>query len=170
MRYRKIHIIGAAGSGKTFVAAKLSEAYGIETFDLDDIFWDNRAGGYGVMAPDDERDEALERILERGSWIIEGVYSSMWIMRSFEEADIIIVLMTPLWLRDYRILRRFIKRKLGLMPSKKKETLRALFRLVKWNHRFESWNLPLVRCMVDGLDCKSVDCRTLEEVFAALEE
>ena len=59
MRHRKIRIVGAAGSGKSYVAAKVSEAYGIEAFDLDDVFWDNRAGGYGVMAPLDEQDEGL---------------------------------------------------------------------------------------------------------------
>ena len=45
MRYRKIHILGAAGSGKSYIADLLSRTYGLSVFDLDDLFWDNRAGG-----------------------------------------------------------------------------------------------------------------------------
>ena len=169
MRHRKIRIVGAAGSGKSYVAAKVSEAYGIEAFDLDDVFWDNRAGGYGVMAPMEEQDEGLWKILERDSWIIEGVYCR-WAFDSLEEADIIIVLDTSVWRRDWRIVVRFVKRKLRLIPSKKKETLAALYRLIKRNHRFESDSLAFARTLIATFRLNAVDCRNLEDVFDALEE
>lgn len=37
----KIHIVGGGGSGKTFLAERLSREYGIQHYDLDDIYWDN---------------------------------------------------------------------------------------------------------------------------------
>lgn len=43
----KIHIIGCSGSGKTYLANKLSKKYNISHFDLDDIQWDNNAKEYG---------------------------------------------------------------------------------------------------------------------------
>jgi len=167
LRCRKIRILGAAGSGKSHVAAGLSEKCDIPAFDLDDIFWDNRAGGYGVMAPVDEQDEGLGKILERDSWIIEGVYCR-WAFESIEEADIIIVLTTPVWLRDWRIVTRFLKRKLGLIPSKKKETLAALYRLIRRNHRYESESLPFARSLIEIMKLNAVDCRTPDDVFRAL--
>ncbi len=38
----KIHIIGGPGSGKTFLAEKLSKEYGIRHIDLDELQWDNK--------------------------------------------------------------------------------------------------------------------------------
>jgi adenylate kinase family enzyme len=168
MWYRRIHILGTAGSGKSHVAAKLSERYGIKTYDLDDIFWDNRAGGYGVMADPEERDEALEAIITQDAWIVEGAYCR-WVFRSFEEADIVIILTTPRWLCEWRIVIRFFKRKLRLIPAKKKETVLALWRLLKWNHRYESDSLPYARDFLDILDRKAAECKTLNDVFRALE-
>ena len=40
MKYRKIHIIGGPGSGKSYIAKKLSTLYNIKAYDLDDLFWD----------------------------------------------------------------------------------------------------------------------------------
>ena len=37
----KIRIIGCSGSGKTYLAKRLSKKYNIPNFDLDDIQWDN---------------------------------------------------------------------------------------------------------------------------------
>ena len=70
----KIHIIGCSGSGKTYLAKALSEKYNTPHFDLDDIQWDNNAGGYGVKMPLENRTELLNDILKNESWIIEGVY------------------------------------------------------------------------------------------------
>lgn len=39
----KIHIIGGPGSGKTFLAEKLSKELGISHLDLDDLQWDNKS-------------------------------------------------------------------------------------------------------------------------------
>ena len=39
----KIHIIGAPGSGKSFLADNLSKQFDIPHYDLDDLQWDNAA-------------------------------------------------------------------------------------------------------------------------------
>lgn len=49
--YMKIHIIGGSGTGKTYLAKKLSEKFNIPHFDLDDLFWDNSSDRYGVKMP-----------------------------------------------------------------------------------------------------------------------
>ena len=42
----KIHIIGGPGSGKTFLAEKLSKELGIRHYDLDELQWDNKSDSY----------------------------------------------------------------------------------------------------------------------------
>ena len=135
----KIHIIGGPGSGKTWIAHQLSGVYNVPAFDLDDIFWDKNADHYGVKAPVKKRDAELKKILCNRSWIIEGVYYS-WLRESFHLSDLIIILKTSVWLRDVRILRRFMKRKLGMIKTKK-ESLTDLQRLIKWNHAYDNDNL-----------------------------
>ena len=70
----KIHIIGGPGSGKTFLADRLSRQYGIPHYDLDDLQWDNAANDYGTKRDPQERAALLDQILQRDDWIIEGVY------------------------------------------------------------------------------------------------
>ena len=72
----KIHIIGGSGSGKTYLAEKLSREYGIPHFDLDELQWDAAADAYGKKRNAAERDALLQNILKEDDWIIEGVYYS----------------------------------------------------------------------------------------------
>ena len=139
----KIHIIGGPGSGKTFLAGKLSRQYGIPHYDLDDIMWDNSSGSYGTKRNPEERDELLSKVLENDDWIIEGVYYS-WCGRCFEDADRIILLEVPRRTYRSRIIRRFLRRKLHLVKGKK-ETLRSLSALLKWADKFQQTNLVEIK-------------------------
>ena len=166
MRYRKIHIIGGPGSGKSYIATKIAATYNLPVFDLDDIFWDRNAIRYGVKASDEERDEALTHILASAAWIIEGVYYR-WLSRSFEAADLIIVLAPSVWRRDWRILKRFVKRKLSHSTSKK-ETLADLWGLLTWNHSYDTDNLRRARLFMAHLSDKVCECKSMSDVFSIL--
>ena len=135
----KIRIIGCSGSGKTYFAKKLSEKYNIPNFDLDDIQWDNSQNSYGVKMPVEKRDQMLYDILQQSNWIIDGVYYA-WVQKSFEEADMIYVLDMPKYLYKFRIIKRFIKRKIGLEKGKK-ETLKSIYNLLKWTDTFQNTNM-----------------------------
>jgi adenylate kinase family enzyme len=168
MPYRKIHIIGGPGSGKSFIGAKLSALYALPVFDLDDLFWDRHAEHYGVKTPEEERDQALARILDGPAWIIEGVYYG-WLSRSFKEAEKIIVLTPSVGRRDWRVCKRFLHRKVGLIPSKKAESLLALWQLIKWNHHYDADHLRRARLSTAHLQHKIVECKTFGEVVRVLE-
>ena len=139
----KIHIIGGPGSGKTFLAEKLSKELGIPHYDLDELQWDNSASAYGVKREPDERDKLLDEILIQKDWIIEGVYYA-WCQNCFADADMIYVLSVPKYQYKYRIIRRFIRRKLGLEQGKK-ETLKSLSQLLKWADQYQQRNLGEIR-------------------------
>lgn len=135
----KIHIIGGPGSGKTFLAEKLSKELGISHFDLDDLQWDNKSTSYGVKRSPEERDRLLNDVLSHNDWIIEGVYYA-WCQQCFADADRIYVLNVPRYKYRYRIIRRFVRRKLGLEKGKK-ENLKSLRELLKWADKYQKVNL-----------------------------
>jgi adenylate kinase family enzyme len=131
----KIHIIGPSGSGKTYLARELSAITGVPATNLDDIFWDNRSDSYGLKRPPAERDRLLEAVLENDDWIIEGVYYK-WLAKPLRAADRVLFLHTPYRLQVWRIVRRFVLRKIGRRRSSKKETLKSVGALLKWNRSY----------------------------------
>jgi len=158
----KIHIIGCSGCGKTYLAKKLSEKYGIPHFDLDDIFWDNSSSCYGVKRPIEERTALLSDILTNDRWIIEGVYYS-WCGEIFEKADIIYFLDTPKYVYKWRIVKRFIKRKLGIEKGDK-ESLKSVISLLKWTDKFQKVNRKEIENILTGYENKTVWVSSKSEV------
>ncbi len=143
----KIHIIGGSGSGKTYLADKLSKEYNIEHYDLDDLQWDNKAEFYGTKRNSDERRAMLQEILKKEEWIIEGVYYK-WCKQCFADADKIYLLEVPRRTYRYRIIRRFIRRKLGIEKGKK-ETLKSLKDLLKWADSYSDKDMPEIKKLLE---------------------
>ena len=158
----KIRIIGCSGSGKTYLAKKLSQKYSVPYFDLDDIQWDNSQNSYGVKMPLEKRNQMLNNILQRPDWIIEGVYYA-WVQKSFEDADMIYVLDMPKHLYKFRIIKRFIKRKIGLEKGKK-ETLKSVYNLLKWTDTFQNINMKEIIRILEAYKDKVVFIKKKAEI------
>jgi adenylate kinase family enzyme len=163
----RIHILGGPGSGKSYIAAKLAEHLGISTYDLDDLFWDRAAFRYGARADPEKRDRQLAAIVCQDSWIIEGVYY-LWLAPSFKAAHVIIALTPSIWIRHWRVIRRFILRRLGKIPSKR-ESFADLGRLLYWSHYYDRTNLVEAREFMAEHGRRLVNCRTFDEVLRQLE-
>ena len=164
----KIHIIGCSGSGKTYLANKLSDKYHVPHFDLDDIQWDNNSDSYGVKRPLEEKLEMLQKICTYDAWIIEGVYYA-WVQQSFEEADVIYVLDMPLFLCKIRIMWRFVKRKLH-MEKGKRESLKSLYQLLKWTNVFQKKNRQEIKLIMEKYKEKVVYIKSSKDVRKVIEE
>ena len=150
----KIHIIGGPGSGKSYAANRLAQMLDIPVFDLDQLFWDLSSARYGTRTSEDVRDNKLREIFQKDKWIIEGVYYS-WLYDSFAQADMIIILNPNPFLRTWRILKRFIKRKLKLVQSKN-ENIKDLVRLIIWNHKYNGDNLRCALEFIQEFDNKTI--------------
>lgn len=159
----RIHMIGASGSGKTHFAKALSEKHHIPHYDLDNLFWDNTATQYGVKTPPAKRDALLGEIARQPDWVVEGVYCS-WVTESFLNADIILVLETAPVICNFRIVRRFIRRKCGLEQGKK-ETIRSLVNLLKWNRQYCKEKLPKLHVMLHDYAKKIIFLHSQKEVY-----
>lgn len=158
----KIHIIGGSGTGKSYFAKQLSSELKIPHFDLDHLQWDQKANTYGVKMPVERRDALLKEILEKDDWIIEGVYYQ-WCLSCFHDADIIYVLEIPKRVYTFRIIKRFIKRKLGIEKGKK-ETLKSVRELLKWTDKFQEVNLKEIKKILKQYDDKVVFVKSSREL------
>ncbi|HIX71023.1 MAG TPA: hypothetical protein IAA27_09870 [Candidatus Enterococcus stercoravium] len=72
-----------------------------------------------------------------GEWIIEGVYRREYHCL-LALSDKIIFLDTPLWVRNYRIVTRFIKQQLQLEACEYHSDIQMLQMMFKWTKDFEN--------------------------------
>ncbi|MBR1477051.1 MAG: DNA topology modulation protein FlaR [Lachnospiraceae bacterium] len=151
----KIHIIGGSGSGKTYLANKLANEHNIMHYDLDDIMWDNNSDTYGVKRSLEERKKLLNQILENENWIIEGVYYK-WCKQCFADADKIYLLNVPRYKYRFRIIKRFILRKLNIEKGKK-ETLKSLVELLKWADNYQKEDMIEIRKLLETYSEKVIE-------------
>ena len=136
----KIFISGGPGSGKTTFAKKLAAENNIPHFDLDDIKWINQKNNFNVERPKEDHFKLLDKILsENDNWVIEGIYTKDWIIPILEKADRIIILKPSTSVRQWRIIKRSLRRMLHIEPKTHKENLVTLFKLLFWSRSYDKY-------------------------------
>lgn len=132
---RKLFIVGSVASGKTTLAARLSDQLGIPWFELDSIVHVPTAEGRIKRTPEQQM-EAIMEIDPRGTWIFEGTDRASH-QCLYGMADTVLFVDTPLWKRRLRIFTRFLKQNLGLEACHYKPDLDMLRAMYRWTHDFE---------------------------------
>jgi len=132
----KILIFGIVASGKTTLAQKLSNELKVPYYEGDNIAW-----GFPkekrYKRSNEEQEEIIEKINKKGNWIVEGTYrESQKVL--YKYADKIIFLDTPLYIRKFRIVYRFIKQQLGIEKCNYKSDFNMLKHMFKWSNDFEN--------------------------------
>lgn len=124
----KIRIIGHAGSGKTTLSKEIAASYGYTAIPLDSFLRekDKRKRKYNLN----------KRMSEHESWVIEGVHEQKWCRDSFTEADFVIILDYPLYIVQYRVIKRTLQRRRKATKERKKFLKKRANSLLKWNRKF----------------------------------
>lgn len=165
LKYRKIHIIGGPGSGKTYASKKIQSLTNLTAYHLDDVFWNQSNGSY-VRENETIRAEKLGKILSNDSWVIEGAYYK-WLDESFSNADIIIILNPRFVKRQWRIFIRFLERKF-LLGDFKKETFSSFMELSLWNKNFDSDNMLRIESFISKHEDKIVYCKSFNDLLCVI--
>ncbi|WRP04623.1 DNA topology modulation protein FlaR [Rossellomorea aquimaris] len=152
---KKIHIIGSVASGKSTLARQLSSERGIHYYELDHAMWRIHPDGDSRNTEAQRRD-ILISILNRESWIIEGVHYQEWMYKCLEEAELIIFLDTPKWKRNYRILKRYVEEKYGFKEGNYKQTFTMLRKMYGWSRHYERKEKPIVMGILDSYQDKVI--------------
>lgn len=131
----KIYILGSVASGKTTLAKNLSIKTNIKHYELDSIIFDDSKKSNKKRSIE-EQEKIINKINQKGSWIIEGTYrKSCHSVLDF--AEYIIWLDPPMILRKIRILTRFIKQKLYIEKCNYQVNYVMLKSMYKWTKNFE---------------------------------
>lgn len=151
----RIHIIGSVGSGKTTLARILSEKYDIPYYELDNVVWERHESG-DIRRTDSDRDWYLNQIVNTNRWIIEGASLHDWVGNSFKNADIIIFLDTPYYVRVFRIIKRYFRQLKGVESANYKPSFKMFKKMFRWNRIFEKESKPMILKMLQSDEFNSI--------------
>lgn len=126
-------IIGSVASGKTTLAKKISKENNIKYYEIDSVVHDDYVKR---KRSNKEQQEILNQIIKNDSWILEGTLRKN-LHNLLDEANKIIYINIPLKKRKKRILKRFIKQKIGIEKCNYKPTIKMLKKMYQWTDEFE---------------------------------
>ena len=134
----KIYIVGSVASGKSTLAKKMSKSLRVLYQSLDEIVhisdktnpWGNR------KRPIEERDNLFYSVIQQPSWIIEDTGRPCFEV-ALKMADTIILLEISPRLRNYRIIKRWIKQRLGIEKCIYKPRYKMLKCMLQWSKDYD---------------------------------
>ena len=134
----KIYIVGSISSGKSTLAKKMSKSLRTPYRSLDEIVytsdkskpWGNR------KRPVEERDNLFYSVIQQPSWIIEDTGRPCFEV-GLMMTDTIILLEISSKLRNYRIVKRWIKQRLGIEKSIYNPRYEMLKCMLQWSKDYD---------------------------------
>ena len=124
----KIYIIGPSGSGKTTLSKKLSKKYHTKAYELDCIIYDDLDNHR--KRTNQEVELLFNQIIEKQNWIIEDVGRDKF-HKGLEKADRIYYLKIPKRIVMKRVIKRWIKQRLGKESYNYPPTLYQLYDMIR---------------------------------------
>ena len=134
----KIYIVGPVASGKSTLAKRLSGMLSIPFQSLDEVVHvtDMSSPQGNCKRSPEERDSLFYDFIARPCWIVEDVGRRCF-EEGFKRADILLLLDIPSSLRDFRIIKRWIKQRLGLEKCLYLPSLKMLKCMLQWSRNYD---------------------------------
>jgi adenylate kinase family enzyme len=129
LKKERIYVLGAAGSGKSFLTERLSKILKMPVYDMDDIRFIKK---FTKVRSRVQRKKMVDRILKQKKWIFDA-RGTDWDRHAMLKADMIVWLLTPSYKRVFRILKRYVQRKNN---PKFKEKFLDQFNLISYSLSF----------------------------------
>lgn len=134
----KIYIVGCVSSGKSTLAKKLSETLKISYKSLDEVVhipdksnpWGNRKRKV------EERDNLFYSVINQEDWIVEDTGRPCF-EDGLKRADTIILLEISKKIRNYRMIKRWIKQRLGIEKCIYNPRFEMLKCMLKWTKDYD---------------------------------
>lgn len=136
MNYRRVHIFGGAGSGKTTLAKRYAVEHGLVHRQLDDIYYIKASTR--ERREHEERDTLLSTFIEADEWVTEGIFWQPWVRPALQRADKIIVLAVPESTRHVRVIRRHFQLLKQASSNEWPTFFPTLFELLKHNRAYNT--------------------------------
>ena len=135
----KIYIVGSVGSGKSTLARRAAQITGIACTHLDEIVYEeDPTDSWGnKKRPEKEVEQRFRTILSQTHYIMEDAGRER-LFDGMLQADQIVVLDYPLHVRKRRILKRWVKQKLGLEKCIYRPHLKMLRAMFRWVNNYET--------------------------------
>jgi adenylate kinase family enzyme len=120
---RRILVYGVCGSGKTTLAAKISERTGLPWHSVDDLAWEAN----WTPSSDEKQIEVISGIVAGPEWVLDTAYGK-WLDLPLARAELIVGLDYPRWFSLYRLVRRTLSRVIDgkLICNGNRETWRQM--------------------------------------------
>lgn len=140
---QKILVTGNAGSGKTTYSKTLAKNLNLDLYGLDSIVW--KPGWQKASA--EEKKHKIQNLIERESWIIDGVSG-----QAFLAADTIYFLDIPLYRCLFNIIKRFLDNGLKTRDSLPKNCPEYLgvFKAIKIAFLYQKQTRPYILGMIES--------------------
>ena len=135
MSFKRVHIFGGAGSGKTTLAKRYSDRFDTPHYELDDIYYLVPAARTRRQPSD--RDQLLADAVSENSWVLDGIFWQPWVRPSLARADKIIVLAIPELTRHSRVVARHFRFLRNAPPCEWKYFFPTLTELLRHNRTYD---------------------------------
>ncbi|MEK5495310.1 hypothetical protein MKZ24_31890 [Paenibacillus sp. FSL R7-0297] len=89
-----------------------------------------------------------------------------WGTESFREADLIFLIQPDLYVQNGRVIRRFIKTRLGLEKGNYKQTFKNLYMMLfEWNPGFIREGVPAIMKLTEAYKAKRIIVHNSSEIL-----
>ena len=161
MKYKRIHITGASGSGTTSLANRISKEFGLLHFDTDDLFWEPGDPPYQNIIELSERQSLLNNVLSNNdTWVISGSLCG-WGDFAIPRFDLVIFLWVPTDIRISRLKQREVQNygKASLSPGG--AMYETYTKFIEWASGYDDGGLDMRSKAMHELWLKNIPCKVL---------